>query len=146
MWFIIGYVKLYLEEHIINRSVKAISLGFVEDYEVVRLYTNCGQLLAKSLLDGHLVVENETYKTALKHLPVDGLISPMSELSLSPIRDAQTKPVPKIYTLSSLEMNTDYQVTVLNIQNGIKSFTVFNKLDETELSRIVSQLLTLETV
>ena len=136
-----------MEKNIINLPVKAISLGFVEDYEVVRLYTNRGRLLAKLLLDNHLVVENETYKTALKHLPVDELLSPMTALTLSPTRDAQLAvPAVKVYTLSSLEKNTNFQVTVLNIQNSMKKFTIFNKLEETERSKIVSQLMSFDSV
>jgi len=137
-----------LETHIINQPVNAISLGRLEDYEVVRLFTKCGRLLAKSLLDKNLVVQTETYKMAPKNLPGDvhsmtpeGQSPTMTSISLSPLSDTQfTVPVAKFYTSSSLDLNTNFFVTILSIQNGVKNFTVMKKLDETERSRIQSQL------
>jgi hypothetical protein len=124
----VDYVNIYLNTHITNQPVNAISLGRLEDYEVVRLFTKCsGQLLAKSLLDKNLVVQTETYKMALKNLPGDihsmtpeGQSPTMTSISLSPISDTQfTVPVVKFYTSSSLDLNTNFFVTILSIQNGV---------------------------
>ena len=137
-----------METHIINQPVNAIFLGRVEDYEVIRLFTKCGRLLAKSLMEKNLVVQTETYKMAIQNLPggVHSMTpegqSPTTSPSLSPISDSTqfTAPAVKFYTSSSIHLNTSLFVTVISIQKGVNGFTILKQMDEAERRKIQSKL------
>ena len=125
----------------------AVNLGHRDGCEIVRLYTSGKkQLLVKSLLDKNLVVPTKTFIMAPQHLPRSVSMTPDDEclsFCLPPINIAYkgqvTLPV-KFYTSSSLHLKKSTPVTVINIQNGVKYFTVFNKSKEMEYSRVKLKL------
>ena len=111
-----------------NQLVQAVNLGYRDGHEIVRLYTISG-LLAKSLLEKNLVVLTKTFKIAPQHL-----------LPIDTANNSQVTLPVKLYTSSSLDLKKSTTVTVLSIENGVNYFTVFNKSNEIEYSRIQLKL------
>lgn len=130
-----------------------MSLGNAEDYEVIRIYTKCGGLVAKALIDKNLMVKTETYQTALESLPLDAhsltpaLGTPATSPLGSPLSDSYpVVPAIQFYISSCLQINTDCQVTVSSIQNGVNKFTVLKKSSETKRNKISSELKVLQVL
>lgn len=131
----------FLKLNFVNCTAYAIHLGFIKDYEGIRLYSGNGELVARVLYKRNLVTIAETYYEACKK-PTPNIksfldsIEPMCiesrSLLESPIIADGYEPI--LYTASSLD--SECPVTVTSIQNGINEFTVRKISVEVERTRI----------